>query len=99
MCGFDALTYAACRNPAKDDCASIRTTNATAAIDAMRTAACLAPLMNPPYFLGGVDGAGLANFAASIVVFARTCVSSKLSRPSSHVIVNLYGIFTPATSR
>ena len=49
--------------------------------------------------LGGVDGAGLTNFAASIVTFGRTCVNSKLSRPSSHVIVNLNGILTPATSR
>src|SRR4026209_1917778 len=52
-----------------------------------------------PYFFGGATGAGLANRDASTFPLARICASSKLSRPSSHVCVNLNGSFTPLTSR
>jgi hypothetical protein len=49
--------------------------------------------------LGGGAGAGLANFAASIVAFGCTSLSSVVDWPSVHVMIHLKGSLTPATSR
>src|SRR5439155_25247761 len=48
---------------------------------------------------GGLDGAGLAKWDASMATFGSTDVSSYVDRPSSQVTVHLNGILTPDTSR
>src|SRR4051812_45300203 len=47
---------------------------------------------------GATAGDGLAKRVSGIATFARICVRSMISRPSSQVCVTLYGIFTPLTS-
>src|SRR5712691_1173309 len=67
MCGFDALIYAVCRKPAElapslvegPDCASIRTTIATAAITPIRTIAVLAFLMSVSDIRASISNAQL----------------------------------------